>query len=208
MIPKTLFMAWSGSEVPEWAKKAFREYQDCLGSSWTYDFITDFKIPSAHVLAQEIERLPNLVYKADIYRLWLLETYGGVWVDTDTRSIRNLEPLLNKGAFATCHRTSAKDALENFHVDSCILGQEKNGYLTHAVIPQALASQNKTRYRFGIKDYLTEKCPVEITIGAFDEAATKPELFDFLHCRFNPIVPKREDSYIRHYLTNLHLNKI
>jgi len=165
-------------------------------------------MPSGHVLSREIDKLPNLVYKADIYRLWLLETYGGIWVDTDTRPIRDLCPLLENEAFATCHRTSSRDPLDSFHIDSCILGQEANGILTKTVLPQALVSQNKTRYRFGINEYLTGKCPSEIMIGAFDEAATKPELYDFVKCRFKQIIPKRNDSFIRHYLTNLHLNKI
>lgn len=209
-VPKNLFMAWSGSEVPLWAKQSFQEYQDVLGKTWTYEFFTDFQIPIQHRLKPWLDRLDFAVYKADVFRLWLLETYGGVWVDTDTRIIRDLSPLLLYGnGFATVHRTCSGNALDSFHIDSCIIGQNKNGLLSETVINRATSSTEKlNKFRFGFRKYLTGNCPEEIMYGPYDEMANKEEQRQFLDLNFSTIVPKRNNSYIRHYLTNFYNNKI
>lgn len=211
MIPKQLFMAWAGSEPPDWATRSFREYQDSLGSSWHCEFLTEFSIPKGHILEPWLNRLPYAVYKADVFRLWLLETYGGIWVDTDTRLVADLSPLLIHESFATCHRTSYRTPLDGFHVDSCIWGQSKQGPLSEAVITRVLAgSEPLNKFKFGFRTYLTGegKCPAGVSIGPYDEQATKPETFDFIKGRFKPLVPKRNNSFVRHYLTNLYNNKI
>lgn len=40
--------------------------------------------------------------KADIIRLWALNTYGGIYLDSDFTAIKTLEPLLNTEYFLAC----------------------------------------------------------------------------------------------------------
>jgi len=211
LIPKNLFMAWGGSTPPNWCLKAFDEYKALLGSHWNCQFFNTLSVPQSYRLFKEQSKIPNFTYKADIFRLWLLEEYGGIWVDTDTRFIKPFDDLTVHEGIATVHRDTPQSPLDRFHIDSCMIGSAPKGKMIDLVVDRVYESLRSGKgywqFTWNFNQTLTGNCPDYIYYGAFDEITTPTERERFMSCKFEKIVPKRSNSYIRHYLTNLYSNK-
>jgi hypothetical protein len=141
--------------------------------------------------------------------MWLLKEHGGIWCDTDTRFIKPLEPLLDCD-ITTVHRNGPMAPLDEFHQDQCIVGAVKDSKMIDLVIERAYEDSKGRgidKYTWNFNTTLTGRCPSFIKYGPYDETGTKAEREDFINCKFNEIVPKRDNSYIRHYLTGLHCAK-
>ena len=209
-IPRNLFMAWAGSEPPVWCRKAFDEYKAVLGPRWNCELFRDMTIPAGHEMREWQDRLPFFTYKSDLFRMWLIEEFGGVWVDTDTRILRGLDPLLSSEGFATVHRDKLISPLGLFHIDSCIIGGEKKGRMIPEVLSRVYKQIKESKlwqFSFNFNTTLTGRCPVWIKTGVFDEIASPSERRDFVDGKTPMLYPRREDSFVRHFLTNLYGNK-
>lgn len=212
LIPKNLFMAWGGSIPPNWCLKAFDEYKDSLGVHWNCQLFNSLDVAPSYYLHKEQSKLPNFTYKSDIFRLWLLDEFGGIWVDTDTRFIRPFDDLLINESIATVHRDFPNSPLDKFHIDSCMIGSVKNGRMVKLVVERVYEALRERpvyhQFTWNFNQTLTGKCPDYIHYGPFDEITTQFERDNFMKCQFENIVPKRKNSYIRHFLTNLYKNKV
>ena len=201
-------MAWIGSTPPKWCKYSFDEYKSNLGQDWSCKLLTSMSVPESFILYKEYDKLPFLVYKADIFRLWLLSEYGGIWCDTDTRLVKPFDNnLLDHDSFATVHRNKPESSLDSFHIDSCIIGAVPKAKMIDTVIERAyeeVKTLGYTKFRWTFNTTLTGKCPDYIYYGPFDEIANQQERHDFVNYKFTKVIPKRTTSYIRHYLTNLY----
>ena len=101
MIPKILHYIWFGS------KPLTPLAEDCLASwkehmpSWQimqWDE-TNFDITTAPLYVRQAYEVRKFAFVSDYVRLWALEQYGGVYVDTDVKVLRSYEPLLSDTAF-------------------------------------------------------------------------------------------------------------
>lgn len=101
MIPKILHYVWlGGNPLTPLA-------EDCL-ASWKFAMPdweimrwdeTNFDIAAAPVYVRQAYEARKYAFVSDYVRLWALEQYGGVYVDTDVKVLRSYEPLLNDTAF-------------------------------------------------------------------------------------------------------------
>lgn len=101
MIPKRIHYCWFGGNLlPELAEK-------CI-SSWK-KFCPDYEIIEWNEKNFDINCCPYVseAYQAkkwafvtDYVRLFVLYTYGGIYMDTDVEIIRSINPFLNHNAFS------------------------------------------------------------------------------------------------------------
>jgi mannosyltransferase OCH1-like enzyme len=93
LIPRIFHIIWVG---PEKFPKEYLKYRHSWlahNPSWKLMFWTDKNIPK--LLNQAVyDKMETYAGKADILRLELLYTYGGVYSDADSECLKNIEPLI------------------------------------------------------------------------------------------------------------------
>lgn len=101
MIPKTLHYVWMGGNpltplaeecIASW-KSAMPEWQILRWDE------TNFDIAAAPLYVRQAYETRKFAFVSDYVRLWALEQYGGVYVDTDVKVLKSYEPLLSDTAF-------------------------------------------------------------------------------------------------------------
>lgn len=100
MIPKIIHYCWfGGKEMPELAvkcieswKKYLPDYELRLWNEETFDL-------DMYPYAREAYENRKFAFVTDVVRLWALEKYGGVYMDTDVEILRPLDDLLHLPAF-------------------------------------------------------------------------------------------------------------
>ncbi len=110
MIPKIIHYCWFGrKEMPELAVK-------CI-ESW-HKYLPDFELRlwnedtfdlDAFPYAREAYDNKKYAFVTDVVRLWALEKFGGVYMDTDVEMLRPLGELMQLPAF-TGYEASLKNA--------------------------------------------------------------------------------------------------
>lgn len=102
MIPKIIHYCWFGhNPKPKLAKKCIRSWKkycpDFEIKEWNEDNI-DFSIMPDYV--REAYEAKKWGFVPDYIRLWLVYTYGGIYLDTDVEIIRPIDDLMKLGGFA------------------------------------------------------------------------------------------------------------
>lgn len=100
MIPKKIHYCWfGGNPLPELALK-------CI-ESWK-KYLPDYEIIEWNEQNYDVHKIPYIsqaynakkyAFVSDYARFDILYQYGGLYVDTDVELIKNLEPIIEKGAF-------------------------------------------------------------------------------------------------------------
>ena len=100
MIPKIIHYCWfGGNPLPEPAQK-------CI-SSWG-KFLPDYEIKEWNESNYDVRKIPYIAqaydakkyaFVSDYARFDILYHYGGVYFDTDVEVIKDLRPIIEKGAF-------------------------------------------------------------------------------------------------------------
>ncbi|KAA6348477.1 putative glycosyltransferase EpsE [termite gut metagenome] len=101
MIPKIIHYCWFGKEplpgkmqrcIASW-RKFCPDYEIILWNEENFDLsISNF--------AREAYESGKLAFVSDFIRIYLLYTYGGIYLDTDVEVLRPLDDLLNNEAFS------------------------------------------------------------------------------------------------------------
>lgn len=79
---------------------------------------TNFDIAAAPLYVRQAYEARKFAFVSDYVRLWALEQYGGVYVDTDVKVLKSYEPLLNDTAFIGMEEAKA-------HLPgTCVMGCE------------------------------------------------------------------------------------
>ncbi len=101
MIPKTIHYCWFGNS------KKSRLIKKCI-KSWK-QFCPDYEIIEWNETNFDIEICPYVkeaykqkkwAYVSDYVRFYVLNKYGGVYLDTDVEIIKSIDGLRKKGSFA------------------------------------------------------------------------------------------------------------
>jgi len=67
----------------------------------------NFDIKAAPLYVRQAYEARKYAFVSDYVRLWALEHYGGVYVDTDVKVLKSYEPLLNDTAFVGFEESKA-----------------------------------------------------------------------------------------------------
>ena len=100
MIPKIIHYCWfGGKEMPELAQKCIEswrkylpEYELRLWNEDTFDL-------DMYPYAREAYDNRKFAFVTDVVRLWALEKFGGVYMDTDVEILRPLGDMMELPAF-------------------------------------------------------------------------------------------------------------
>ena len=90
--------------MPEWEIKRWDE--------------SNFEVSSAPLYVRQAYEARKFAFVSDYIRLWALEQYGGVYMDTDVKVLKSYEPLLGDTAFIGLEESKA-------HLPgTCVMGCE------------------------------------------------------------------------------------
>lgn len=120
MIPKVLHYIWFGggllTPLAEQCLTSWHEHMpDWKIMRWDE---SKFDIAAASLYVRQAYEARKFAFVSDYVRLWALEQYGGVYVDTDVKVLKSYEPLLNDTAFIGLEESKA-------HLPgTCVMGCE------------------------------------------------------------------------------------
>lgn len=101
MIPKILHYIWFGNNhLTPLAEECLASWKTTM-PDWTimrWDEL-NFDISAAPLYVRQAYEARKFAFVSDYVRLWALEQYGGVYVDTDVKVLKSYDPLLNDTAF-------------------------------------------------------------------------------------------------------------
>ena len=103
-IPNLLHLIWVGqSPQPDYIAIRVSKWKELM-PHWTVRLWTneDLKDVRADVL-ELIDKTEKGVQKADILRYYIIETYGGVYMDSDVEPVKSLDPILYLSDLVICH---------------------------------------------------------------------------------------------------------
>ena len=120
MIPKILHYIWFGNNpLTPLAEECLESWRTVM-PDWKimrWDE-TNFDIAAAPLYVRQAYEVRKYAFVSDYVRLWALEQYGGVYVDTDVKVLKSYEPLLNDTAFIGLEESKA-------HLPgTCVMGCE------------------------------------------------------------------------------------
>lgn len=122
MIPKIIHYVWmGGAPLPPLEEKCVASWKEHM-PDWEYMRWdeTNFDIASAPLYVRQAYEARKFAFVSDYVRLWALEQYGGVYLDTDVEVKRSYEPLLNDTAFIGFEESKA-------HLPgTCVMGCEQH----------------------------------------------------------------------------------
>lgn len=96
MIPKTFHQIWLGpNSFPAQYKKYQKTWQK-HHPQWEIRLWTEENLPPDLERKEIYERLRHPVERADMLRLEVVRTFGGVYIDTDFECLRSIEPLIGE----------------------------------------------------------------------------------------------------------------
>lgn len=102
MIPKVIHCVWlSGDEKPDLIRKCMASWTRVLPDYKIREWSAkDFDMEAFPVFVQEAYRLRKWAFVTDYLRLYLLDAYGGIYMDTDIYLRRSLDPFLEDRFFS------------------------------------------------------------------------------------------------------------
>ena len=120
MIPKIIHYIWFGNKpLTPLAEECLASWK-ALMPDWQimrWDE-TNYSIADAPVYVRQAYEARKFAFVSDYVRLWALEQYGGVYVDTDVKVLKSYEPLLTDTAFIGLEESKA-------HLPgTCVMGCE------------------------------------------------------------------------------------
>lgn len=120
MIPKILHYIWFGNNpLTPLAEECLASWKTTM-PDWTimrWDE-SNFDISAAPLYVRQAYEARKYAFVSDYVRLWALEQYGGVYVDTDVKVLKSYDHLLNDTAFIGLEESKV-------HLPStCVMGCE------------------------------------------------------------------------------------
>lgn len=100
MIPKIIHYCWFGrGEMPELAKKCIESWHKYM-PDWEYQLWNEdsFDLDSVPYVKEAYEAR-KFAFVTDYVRLWALNKFGGVYMDTDVEILKPLDNLMELPAF-------------------------------------------------------------------------------------------------------------
>lgn len=101
MIPKVIHYCWFGrSEMPQSAKDCIASWHELM-PDWEYKLWNEENFDvNQNSYTKEAYEAGKFAFVSDYVRLWSLERYGGLYLDTDVKVFKRFDDLMNYSAFA------------------------------------------------------------------------------------------------------------
>ncbi len=154
-IPKRIHQIWLGKKnLP----KKYLKWMDSWKihnvnweyKLWTEENIKELKIKNSAIYSKEI----NPGYRSDIIRYFVLEKYGGIYIDTDFECLRPIPNDLLNYKFVSCIIFGNKPSIANGMIMSTP---------NHILIKNILKNINTENYSSEIKDIINDSGPELLT---------------------------------------------
>jgi hypothetical protein len=99
-IPKTIHYVWMGrAEKSRLIKRCIRSWHKHLPEYEIIEWNEDNFDISMHPYVEEAYKQKKWAFVSDYVRMWVLYTYGGIYLDTDNVVLDSLDSLLKNKAF-------------------------------------------------------------------------------------------------------------
>ena len=99
MIPKRIIYVWFGGTEPLKVKKNIEDWQK---KNPDFELLkideTNFDV-NAYAFTAQAYRLGYYAFVSDVARIWAVNKFGGIYLDTDVHLLKPLEPLLKYDYF-------------------------------------------------------------------------------------------------------------
>ena len=104
-VPRILHHIWLGKDPLPDEHRPWVESWKRMHPKWEHRLWTEDNLPLNPLRPEVLERLRAPVERADILRLEILYTHGGVYLDTDLECLRPLDEAIGEHAFVgVCHK--------------------------------------------------------------------------------------------------------
>lgn len=99
-IPKRIHYCWLGrNPKPECVRKCIESWKKYCPDYEIIEWNEDNLDISSHLYSRQAYDEKAWAFATDYFRLWIVFTCGGIYLDTDVQLIRSLDPLLKNKAF-------------------------------------------------------------------------------------------------------------
>tara|TARA_B100000989_G_scaffold39741_1_gene25200 strand:- start:12090 stop:12752 length:663 start_codon:yes stop_codon:yes gene_type:complete len=99
MIPKILHYVWVGSEIPERVQSLI-DHNKTHTPDYDIKVWTEQNLPKLNKFAENAYRKKKWAFVSDYVRFVALRRYGGIYLDTDQKLLKNIDDLLDLDFFA------------------------------------------------------------------------------------------------------------
>jgi mannosyltransferase OCH1-like enzyme len=99
MIPKILHYVWVGSDIPERVQLLIN-HNKTHTSDYEIKVWTEQTLPKLNKFAKNAYEKKNWAFVSDYVRFVALRQYGGIYLDTDQKLLKNIDDLLSLDFFA------------------------------------------------------------------------------------------------------------
>ena len=124
MIPKIIHYCWFGrGEMPNLVKQCLASWHKYM-PDWEYRLWNEdnFDIATAPAYVQEAYEARKFAFVSDYVRLWALEQYGGLYLDTDVEVFKPFDDLMEQyNAFA------GFEGSKYLPIGTCVLASAAHG---------------------------------------------------------------------------------
>lgn len=104
-IPKYIHYCWFGGKpLPQLAKRCIASWRKFCPNYKIIEWNeSNFDVNSI-IYTQQAYQMKKYAFVSDYARFWILERYGGIYMDTDVELISSMEDILQKGAYIGCEQ--------------------------------------------------------------------------------------------------------
>lgn len=122
MIPHIIHYCWfGGTPMPDMAQECIDTWRRLM-PDWEYRLWNEENFdPDSTPYTREAYAAGKYAFVSDYVRLWALREHGGVYLDTDVRLLRPLDPLMNLDAFA------GFEGSKHLPIGTCVLASRPKG---------------------------------------------------------------------------------
>jgi mannosyltransferase OCH1-like enzyme len=177
-IPKIFHHVWLGKQDPEKFEK-YRLSWMLNHPTWSFYFWTDDNLPEI-INQNEFNLAKNEAQRCDILKYELVYRFGGIYVDMDFWSLKNIEPLIQDlDAF------SASEGGKLISVG--IFGGIPNHLLYDKMIkmlPESFKDERKGRQDLSTGPGLMTRAAVGLDLKVFDSELFYPYHFTEMHRKY------------------------
>ena len=99
-IPKKIHYCWLGrNPKPKSVLKCIESWKEFCPDYEIIEWNEDNLDISSHLYSKQAYDAKAWAFATDYFRLWIVYTHGGIYLDTDVQVIKSLDPLLEHKAF-------------------------------------------------------------------------------------------------------------